>query len=476
MKLLIASLHYAPEQTGNAPYVTGLAEELARRGHSITVLTGFPSYPASHVQHPYRGRLRQRERLNGVDVRRVWHYLPTTQTALSRGVAEGSFVAAGLSLVALPRPDAVVGVSPSLSGAIVARLAAHYYRVPYGLILQDLMAPAAGQSGVRGGGLVAGLVRRVERWALGDAAAVGIVAEGFRPYVESLGIDPRRIRRVRNWTHVSAPAIDRSAARDRLALPQEAFVCLHAGNMGAKQGLENVLRAARIAAREEPRLLFTLLGDGNQRSSLERLASGYGLPNLRFLPMQPSGFYPSALAAADVLLVNQRASVEEMSLPSKLTSYFAVGRPIVGAVKDTSEAAHEIEASGAGVVVAPEDPRALLVALSALARDGACSAALGEAGRAWATAMLSRGHAMEQYRQLIDTIVQAGQRRAGPVDQVAGEEASAGATEPSRGESDGEHKLLVRQVSPRHGWRRLSRPVRGAGAEETGREPRLRAA
>ena len=64
------------------------------------------------------------------------------------------------------------------------------------------------------------------------------------------------------------------------------------------------------------------------------------------------------MQASDVLLVNQRASVTNMSLPSKLTSYFASGRPVIAAVSADSETAWEIEASGAGLVVPPADPPA----------------------------------------------------------------------------------------------------------------------
>ena len=75
------------------------------------------------------------------------------------------------------------------------------------------------------------------------------------------------------------------------------------------------------------------------------------------------------MQASDVLLVNQRASVTNMSLPSKLTSYFASGRPVIAAASADSETASEIEASGAGIVVPPADPAALRGAILALKND-----------------------------------------------------------------------------------------------------------
>jgi glycosyltransferase involved in cell wall biosynthesis len=484
MRLLITSLHYAPETTGNAPYTTGLAEHLASRGHSVVAMTGFPSYPKGRVQAGYRRLLWKREWLNGVDVRRRWHYVPSTQSAMGRGVAEATSLLSGLSLMALPRPDAVLGVVPSLSGGLLARLAARRFRVPYGLILQDLMGPAAEQSGVRGGGQVASAVRAAERWAVRGAGAVGIIAEGFRPYVEWLGVEPDRIQRVRNWTHIPQPMANsaprgtkmwRALVRERLGLPQDAVLCLHAGNMGHKQGLENVVACARLAAEAGERLLFVLLGDGNQRPHLEELAARYRLPNLRFLPIQPADVFPNVLAAADVLLVNQRGSVSDMSLPSKLTSYFAAGRPIVAAVGETSEAAREVEASGGGLVVAPDEPRAMLEALLELAQDEERGARMGESARAWADATLSEAGAMESYEQFLAAVL--GHPIAeSPEQDVDSVTASAEESEARREESDGEQQPLVRQIDPGHRRRRLSRPARGASASDEGRPPYLRAA
>jgi glycosyltransferase involved in cell wall biosynthesis len=410
VRILIVGINYSPEETGIAPYTAGLAEHLAERGHSVVALTGLPSYPQWRVHDGYRRLLWKRESINGVDVRRRWHYVPGRQSAIHRGLYEGTFLLTGLSMIALPRPDAVVGVVPSLSGGVLARLAGRRFRVPYGLIFQDLVGQAAKQSGVGGGGRVARAVRATEGWAARGAAAVGIIAEGFRPYLESLGVDAKRIYRVRNWTHVEAPSMDRSLVRKQLGLPKDAAVCIHAGNMGYKQGLENVIECARLAAERDGRLLFVLMGDGSQRPYLEQLAAGYALPNVRFLPIQPAGIFPSILAAADILLVNQRGSVRDMSLPSKLTSYFAVGKPLVATVQLTSEAAREIEASGGGLVVAPDEPRVLLHALQRLADDEDLCAQMGKSARTWSAAELSKAAAMDGYKQLLNLVLTADSR------------------------------------------------------------------
>jgi hypothetical protein len=56
----------------------------------------------------------------------------------------------------LPRPDATIGIIPSLGGGLIARMASARFQTPYGLVFQDLMGQAAGQSGVGGASRVEG--------------------------------------------------------------------------------------------------------------------------------------------------------------------------------------------------------------------------------------------------------------------------------------------------------------------------------
>ncbi len=413
MRVLVVGSSYAPEEIGIAPYTSGLAEHLVARGDEVTVVTGMPSYPEWRVRPEYRGRWYSRELRGGVEVRRVRGFVSPRQGLLQRGLYEASFLLGGLAALAVPRPDVVLGVVPALGGGVVARMVARRFGVAYALIFQDLIGPAASQSGVHNGGLAAGPVAAAEGWAARGAVAVGVIADGFRPYLESLGVEPRRILRVRNWTHVDDPGLDRATVRRRLDLPQDAVICLHAGNMGHKQGLANIVECARLAVEADPWLLFVLMGDGSERAQLVDLARRYRLRNLRFLPLQPVELFPSVLAAADMLLVNQRAAVTNMSLPGKLTSYLASGRPVVAAVSPDSETAREIRDTGTGVLAPPDRPEALLEAINGLAGDPAEQERLGTAGRWYAQTALSADQALAGLEALVEGAGRRQDRRRG---------------------------------------------------------------
>lgn len=395
-RLLLVSTNYAPEHAGIGPYATQIAEHWAAGGAEVHVLAGMPHYPAWRLDPAYEGRWRAQELRGGVRVHRRRHTVPARQTAVRRAVFEASVL--GHALWAPPvmrRPDAVVAQMPSLAGGVVAARLAARHRVPYVPVVQDLMGAAAAQSGIRGGGRVAAAAGAAEAYALRRATLVGVIHETFVPKVAALGVPEARIRVVPNWSHVSGPSRPREQTRARLGWPPDRTVLLHSGNMGLKQGLEVLVEAARL----DPALRVVLMGDGNQRSVLRELAGA--LPNVDFLPPAADADFPDVLAAADVLAVTQRASVLDMSVPSKLTSYFAAGRPVVASVAAAGGTAQEVLRSGAGVVVGPEDPRGLLDAVRALADDPCRAEELGARGPVYVTEHLSRSAGLARMDALL---------------------------------------------------------------------------
>jgi colanic acid biosynthesis glycosyl transferase WcaI len=405
VKVLITSSYYWPEDTGNGPYVTGVAEHLAARGDDVLVATGFPHYP--EWESSASRRLGAAETRNGVRIRRRWHYVPSAQSAAQRAGYELSLLAFGMT--AFPRrwkADVIVGTCPTLSGGALAAAAATRYRAPYGIVFQDLVGQAAAQSGVAGGARVAGLVRRIELALARRAGAVGIIGERFRRYLEEGGVPAANIRRLRNWTRFVEPVETAAETRRRFGWAADDFVCVHGGNMGHKQDLDNLLDTAALLGGNGVRI--ALVGDGNDRARLERRARDQQLANVDFIPLQGPGNWEATMQASDVLLVNQRASVLDMSLPSKLTSYFASGRPVIAAVSTDSETAAEIEAAGAGLVVPPAAPRALRDAILALERDRDRLHTTGASAKHYADSTLSRASALAEYEDLIDRLAAAG--------------------------------------------------------------------
>jgi len=346
-----------------------------------------------------------------VEVIRAPLFVPDRQSALLRAAYEAGLLL-HLPFAALAeRPDLIVGIIPSLSGGVVARGLAGRFNVPYGLIFQDLMGRAAAQSGISGGGRVAAATTRIE-WSLARAAnAVGVVSDDFAPYLRMAGVDEQRIWSLPNWSRLVPARRDRAETRRALGWAGGETIALHAGNMGLKQGLEQIVAAARMAAEQAPELRFVLMGDGHQRRHLEALAAG--LSSVTFLPFQPQERLGDVLGAADVLLLSERSSVRDMSLPSKLTAYLASGRPIVAAVAAGGATEREMRRTGAGLLVEAGDATALVEAVVALRTDPARAAELARKGRRYAETELSQDAALLRYEAFAELVAGGPRARAG---------------------------------------------------------------
>jgi colanic acid biosynthesis glycosyl transferase WcaI len=396
LRVTIIGLHYAPESSGNAPYTTRLAEQLAATGHEVQVLTGYPHYPEWKLSEGYGGWNRVEE-INGVAVKRLRHFIPNKVTTLTRLHMELSF---GLRVIfsAWNRPDVVLVVSPALFSSAFALFRARFgLRKPSsGIWIQDLYSRGLEETG-RQGSLAARLMGLLEGAIVRSASKVTVIHQRFADYlVTSMQVPIDDISVIRNWTHVqSNGSLDPVHVRERFGWSPDDIVVLHAGNMGMKQALQNVIEAARLAEQRKSQVRFVLLGDGNQRPFLEDLSRDIG--HIQFIsPLSERDFVPT-LRSADVLLVNEMEGLREMSVPSKLTSYFSTGQPVIAATESDSATANEISSSGAGLTIPPADPEALLAAAERLGANKDLAAALGQAGRKFSEQNLSESAAIVQY-------------------------------------------------------------------------------
>jgi glycosyltransferase involved in cell wall biosynthesis len=404
MRITLIGINYAPEITGIAPYTTGMAEGMATKGHDITVITGFPHYPEWRVAEPYRGMHRLTEEINGVTVRRVKHYVPEHPTAVGRILLEASF-ARKATLGPWAKPDVVVVVSPALLSAVTVVARARLHRVPVGVIVQDVYSKGVVETGAMNG-RSASFTAFLEASTLRGASSVTAIHGRLAEALADIGVHRNRTTVIRNWTHIESEigGSHAAAVRQKFGWAPDESIVLHAGNMGAKQGLENVIAAARLASRAEVggRVRFVLVGDGNQRRMLEELASDVSAVQL--INPLPEPEFRAVLDSADILLVNERPGVGAMAVPSKLTTYFMAGKPVLAATDATSGTASELAASRAGVVVPPGDPQALLAAAEDMATGGE-GEALGNNGRRYALEVLSASSAIGAYEEWCTNMV-----------------------------------------------------------------------
>lgn len=402
MHLTVIGINYAPEPTGIAPYTTGAAEGLDAAGNQVVAITGYPHYPQWRISEGYPGWA-MKEVINGIRVLRLRHPVPTSGTVAGRSLMEIVF---GLraTMTSWHGAEAVLAITPALLSTAVVVARARLTRRPVVVWVQDIYTLSAAETGLAA--RISGLVGKLESWTLRNASRVVVIHDRFAAFVTGrLGVDESKVDVVRNWTHLVDNGITRSAqTRANHGWRPEETVVLHAGNMGTKQNLESVVRASALAAETHSTVRFVLLGDGHRRAALEALGPN---PNLQFIDPLPDAEFAATLASADILLVNELPGMTEMSVPSKLTSYFSTGLPVLAAVDAASVTAAEIAAAGAGLQVNPDDPAALLDAAQRLGADPETAHRLGRSGLEYRRTVLSATTAITALASSLKRAIQA---------------------------------------------------------------------
>jgi colanic acid biosynthesis glycosyl transferase WcaI len=400
-RILVIGINYAPEAIGTGKYTGEMCAWLAARGHAVRAVAAPPYYPAWAVWPGYRRLWFARERIDSVDVLRCPLWVPRKPGGLSRLLHLASFGASAAlaTLWSLAwRPTHVVAVAPTLASAPLAWLAARLTGARCWLHVQDFELDAMLDMGIVRAGPVKRVALALERWLLRRFDTVSTISPKMLDRLAGKGVAADRRVLFPNWADIDAirPLQAPSPYRAELGMPDDAVVALYSGNMGQKQGLE-LLGTAAQALRDASSLYFVFGGEGPARAPLE--AACAGLPNVRFLGLQPTERLNDWLGLADIHLLPQRADVADLVMPSKLTGMLASGRPVLATALPGTGV--ETAVQGCGISVPPGDAAAFARALHALAGDQALRAALGRHARDKATRELARNGILERFEQAL---------------------------------------------------------------------------
>lgn len=362
MRILIVTQYFWPE----AFRINDLALELRDRGHEVSVLTGLPNYPSGKLFPGYRPwPWPQKDHYEGIPVYRVPH--------VTRGPSKGIRLAINYLTFAwsacLFGPwicrqnfDVVFAFEPSpIFVGWPANVMKWCKRAPLLFWVQDLWPESLSATGTVKDGWVTRIVDRMVRQIYRGCDRVLIQSPGFRQPIENQDVPPNKIVEFPNWAEsLYEPVELPEDAPERTELP-EGFRILFAGNIGTSQSFPTILQAAELC-RDEPDLKWVILGDGREKASVEQEVKSRGLEEVvHLLGRRPVESMPRYFAAADALLLTlKRDPAFARVIPSKLQSYLACGKAVLGGLD--GDGASVISESDAGLVVPAEDAQALATA------------------------------------------------------------------------------------------------------------------
>lgn len=320
MKILVICQYYYPE-----PFrVNDICEEMVRRGHKVTVVTGEPNYPEGQIYKGYENHAKADEVVNGVKVHRC-PIIPRKSGKLYRFLNYYSYSHEAKKYIDKLDGFDIVFVN-QLSPVMMAEPAIKYKKkhgVPVIMYCLDLWPESLVAGGVRRESLIYKVFYRISKRIYRKADRILITSRMFRKYFEEqFGVDGDKIDYLPQYAEELFEQLPYKEPDGEINL-------VFAGNIGAVQSVETIIRAAEKL--KDKSFHFHIVGGGTDLERLQGLAVNYG--NITFYGRRSLKEMPDFYAKADAMLVTLKADpVLSLTLPGKVQSYMAVGKPIIGAI------------------------------------------------------------------------------------------------------------------------------------------------
>ena len=321
MKILVICQYYWPE-----PFrITDICEALVERGHEVTVVTGTPNYPMGEIYPGYENCKKCDEVIHGVTVHRC-KISPRKTGTVNRLKNYFSFPIASKRYVKTLVDDFDVVFVNQLSPVMMAE-AGIWYKKRHGkkmvLYCLDLWPESLCIGGVRRNSIIYRVFKKISKSIYRTADEILVTSRSFQPYLSKMfGIAEEKIHYL--------PQYAESQFLELPSKPQgDVFELLFAGNIGTAQSVDTILDAAELLQDEKVR--FHIVGDGIELERLKKRAAY--LKNVIFYGRKPLEDMPQYYAMADAMLVTLTDDpVISLTLPGKVQTYMAAGKPIIGAI------------------------------------------------------------------------------------------------------------------------------------------------
>jgi colanic acid biosynthesis glycosyl transferase WcaI len=405
LRILAIEDAFPPELT-SARLPFEFANELANRGHEITVVTVFPRrYLIPEKIEVPKTRFFYWERMGRFLVLRVRPEL-RVKSLISRFL-EYSVLPITLfigGLIAGGNKDLIHCQTPPLTVAFTASILSRILRKPIIIRIQDIHPDALVKIGLLKNKLLIKLMELMELFVYVCASHITVISDGYKKHVLARGINGKKISLIPNWADVNKiKPPNENDFRERMRLGGE-FLVTYAGTISWPQDLETVVEAASIL-RNNRDIRFLIVGDGVKKEMLVRRSRELRLDNIIFMPLQPRDEYFKILYASDACIVPLRKQFTSPTLPSKMLEIMACGKPIIANVPFDSDVRKLVENAGCGIWVEPENPKDFSKAVLTLRSNRALVAKLGENGLLYLRSHLTLKACMDRYEELLDSLI-----------------------------------------------------------------------
>lgn len=354
MKILVICQHYWPE-----PYpLTDICEELVKRGHTVHLITDVPNYPMGITYPEYKHKKNRKQNHNGVQIIRTFT-IARRHNVLFRLLNYYSYAISSTIQVCRLKEDYDVVFTNQTSPVMMSTAAVAYAKKNHKRVVMycmDLWPACLAAGGLPSNSLIYKIFGYISGHIYRKMDRILITSQMFQNYL-------MQQHRVKSESIEYLPQYANGVFVD---MPQqngnkETVDLMFAGNIGSAQSLTTVIGAAE-KLRNIPQLRWHIVGDGSELENLKDIAKKKGLDQVIFHGRKPVEQMPQYYSMADAMLVTLiKDEFVSLTLPGKVQTYMAAGKPIIGAAN--GEIPLAIERAKCGFCADAEDVEGLAAAV-----------------------------------------------------------------------------------------------------------------
>lgn len=341
-----------------------LAKKLIELGHEVHILAGNYCHNNFHyIAEPYKST-HKISYYAGVPF--IWfHVKAYRKNSFARFWSMIKFakeIITSRDIQYLPKPDLIIGSSPSPFAALAAQRLANKFKIPFIYEIRDLWPETLINLGSfsKYHPLII-LLQAIENYLLRKADKILTVLPGVHEYLSKKNIP-------KNHICVLPNAVDVDQIQYTLPRTDTTLKISYAGAFNISNDVQTLLQAAKILNQKLPdKFQFQLIGEGPLKNHLQNYIVEEKISNVAFSPtVAKDKIYP-VLSQADIFvgMVKKSNLYQYGTSLNKMTDYLACARPIVFALDSPYS---PIQEANAGYTIEPENPIKLAEAIEKIAR------------------------------------------------------------------------------------------------------------
>jgi colanic acid biosynthesis glycosyl transferase WcaI len=356
LRILVITQYFYPEKFRIHDICLGLKE----KGHDVTVLTGKPNYPKGKYYAGYSWWNKKYEDWKGIKVYRSNLILRGSSSGVRLALNYFSFaIFATFNLFRIKTAvDKIFIFAPSpITVGIPGIFAKRIFKAKTCLWIHDLWPESIKIAGGINNEWVLNMVGRMTKWIYSSMDILMVQSKGFNSYLINQGVSSDKII----YYPYYAEEFYKAEEPDNKYLERlpKGFKLMYAGNIGVAQSFDTLLKAAIILKKQNFPIVWLIFGSGRMLEYVRKEIQRNDLQDIFILMghIAPEEISKYASCADALILSLKRSPIFSITIPGKLQSYLACGKPIMGSLD--GEAARIISEANAGLSSQAEDYIAL---------------------------------------------------------------------------------------------------------------------